>query len=866
MRPADATLDVDAFLAELREAPEYRDQIVHVRVEPARRARFADPSAPLGTTLPTVLTAKKVERLWSHQAKALDLARAGADFLVTTGPASGKTLCYLLPLIETLAAEPTATALLLFPTKALSRDQLKTVEDALAAAGLDPAQAGVCDGDTPSSLRRGLLERARVLITNPDFLHAAILPHHSRWSRILSCLRHLVVDEMHVYGGIFGAHTAQLFRRLSRVTERYGSHPTLIGLSATIGNPKALAKDLTGRTFALINDDGSPRGKRTFVFWNPPTIRDTRRRSRRSANVEAMEIFTALVRRGIPTITFSKARITAELIHKFAAENLTRDAPGAARRISPYRGGLLPGERREIERRLFSGELLGVSTTRALELGIDVGGMDASVIVGYPGTLAAFFQQAGRAGRRERDALVVLVGLDTPINQYVLRNPDYLFARPVEEVVFDRENPYVLVGHLRCAAQEMPIGVAEAPRFGRHANTALGVLEENRKVRRIEERWFHAASEIPQHEISLRDATDRNVIVEDEKTGAVLGEVSKFDAPAVVHPEAIYLHRGVSYRILTLDLVRSVAVARREEVDYYTQSHGGEDVHHVDHIHRQRPFGTGRAFCGEVTTHYGIHLFEKIRFYTLDPLSWHGLTLPTYPLDTTAFWIEPDENHLREVLRAGLDPASGLRGIGYLLRTLLPLFITCDTRDLSHSIGSVNTPWHTVFVWEHYPKGLGFTERGYRLLDRLVTRALSVVRDCSCRDGCPLCVGKPLRPYTVLNPERGEGSVPSRRAAKMILEGLIGDGTGLDLLDDEALTEDATAEEIRLVRAIRRHLERQREPDVLRPPPPGPPPGFAPPEEEAALGLSDAERRGARRRDFQRKLGRLAAGKPRLTP
>lgn len=872
MRPSDGDSRISTFIEELRDSAEYVDRIVHVREEDPREARYAEPARPLSPILAQVLADRGIDDLWTHQARALDLGREGCDLLVTTGPASGKTLCYLLPLIEKLAAEPDATALLLFPTKALSRDQLKTIEQALAAAGLDPAIAGVCDGDTPGSLRRNLCSEGQILVTNPDFLHAAILPHHSRFGRFLSRLRLLVVDEMHVYSGIFGAHTAQLMRRLLRVGERYGARPQLVGLTATIGNPQSLATALTGRDFSLVEDDGSPRGKRTFVLLNPPVllepdrVRHTRRRSRRSANVEAMEIFTALVRRGIPTITFSKARITAELIHYFAVEKLEQEAPGTAGRISPYRGGLLPEERREIEGRLFSGDLLGVSTTRALELGIDVGGMDAGIIVGYPGTLASFFQQAGRAGRRSRDSLVVLIGLDTPTNQYVLHHPDYLFARSMEEVVFDRENPYVLAGHLRCAAQELPVGVAEAPGFGRHARIALTVLEENIKVRRIADHWYHAAAEIPQHEISLRDATDRNVIVEEVATGAVLGEVSKFDAPAVVHPEAIYIHRGETFRVLTLDLEKSIARVKREEVDYYTQSHGGEDVHHVDHLHREKIFGSGRACYGEVTAHYQIHLFEKVRFYSLDAVSWHDLDLPIYPIDTVACWIVPPEDLIREVFRRGLDPVSGLRGIGFLLRSLLPLFVTCETLDLSHSIGCVNAPWQTVFVWEHYPKGLGFTERGYEILDELILRALEVVRHCGCADGCPLCVGKPLRPYTVLNPERGEGSIPSRLAALAVLEGLVGDESALREPDDQALTDTGDAAEIRLARAIRRHLERQREPDVLRPPPPGRPPGFADPEEEAALDLTDAKRRGDRRREFTKKLGRIAANRGRSKP
>ncbi|MHC4858636.1 MAG: DEAD/DEAH box helicase, partial [Planctomycetota bacterium] len=494
------------LLEEIRALPGSDERIVHVREVAARPARHADPARPLTPPLRRALAARGIERLWAHQARTLDLVRSGRDVLLATGTASGKTLAYTLPLLEMLEQDPEARALLLFPTKALCRDQLRAFRESRDAAGLGRVESGVIDGDTPAADRRRLRDRGGVLFSNPDMVHAAVLPQHSRWSGFLSRLRLLVLDEIHSMSGIFGANAANLFRRLLRVCAHHSAEPVLVACSGTIGNAREHAARLTGRELALVADDGSPRGSRAFVFWNPPRVRHTARRSRRSANVEAHELMARLVSAGVPTITFSKARVTAELIHRYVRETLERCAPHLAAKVSPYRGGYRPEERREIEGRLFAGELLGVSTTRALELGIDVGGLDACIVVGWPGTLASFFQQAGRAGRRDRDALVVLVGLDTPANQYVLRHPEYVFGRPVEHALADRENPYVLTGHLRCAAQELPIEEREVTGFGPHADLVLGVLQASSKVRRIGDRWFHAAHEVPQHEVSLRDA------------------------------------------------------------------------------------------------------------------------------------------------------------------------------------------------------------------------------------------------------------------------------------------------------------------------------------------------------------------------
>ena len=856
-------MDVDGFLASVRSAPGYGEQIVHVHEVPARAAEYAP--APLTLDEPTrwMLAGMGIRRLYRHQGEAIEAVRAGRDVLVVTGTASGKSLCYLVPIVEMLAADPDTTALLLFPTKALCQDQFAAFRRALDAAGLGNVMAGVYDGDTPANLRRKLRDQARVLFSNPDMLHAVVMPQHARWERFLAGLRLLVLDELHVYSGLLGANMANLLRRFERVVGRYGggAAPRIVACSATVGNPAELAERLTRRHMLVVDRDGSPRGRRVYVFWNPPRMRERIWRSRRSANVEAHELMAELIRRGAPTITFSKAKMTAEMIHRYVCAALHATAPHLMKKVTPYRGGYRPEDRREIERRLFAGELMGVSTTRALELGIDVGALEACVVVGYPGTLASFFQQSGRAGRSAGDALVVLIGLDTAVNQYIMTHPEYVFGRPVEQAVIDRDNPFVVLGHLRCATQELPLATDEVQRFGPHADIGLNVLAANHKVRWIDGRWYHAASELPQHEMSLRDTADKNVVIEDVDTGEVIGEVNKFDAPPILHPEAIYMHRGDTYRVLALDLDRNIATVKREEVDYYTQPMGGTDIHHVDACLREKPFGTGRAYWGEVTAYFRNDMYEKIRFYELDAISRHGLDLPIYQLETMAVWMVPPEDLMRRVREAGLDAHAGLRGVGYATRMLLPLFITCDTLDFSHTVGSVNSPWNAIFIYERYRLGLGYTQRAYDILDRIMPAVLEAIRRCPCDEGCPCCVGKPLRQYAVWNVERGEASIPSKAAAMMILAGYLGDGSNLTAPDDRALSDSAAAEALRLEQALRRRLERGREPEVFHAIQPKIETGYPAIEDDKALAVPDVAARAERRVDHHRDLRKRLAKK-----
>jgi len=854
-------VDFSAFLDSLRSSPDYRGQIVFTREDPPRSARYGPLPEGLGTAARAMLAALGRDKLYAHQSQAVAAALNGRNVVVATGPASGKSLCYVAPVVDALDRDAESTALLLFPTKALCQDQFRGLAEAIEAAGLRKALAGVVDGDSPPSLRRRLRDHGAVVLSNPDLLHAGILPQHEQWARFLGRLRYLVLDELHVYSGVFGSNMANLMRRFFRLCRRHGSDPQVIACSATIASPRELAAGLVGKPFTLVDDDGAPKGRRTYVIWNPPRIRDGAWRSRRSANVEAHELMSRLLMAGAPSIVFTKARMTAEMLCRYVREKLLAEAPHLADKVCAYRGGYRPQDRRKLENRLFNGELMGVSATRALELGIDVGALDACVLVGYPGTRASFFQQAGRAGRQGRDALAVLVAVDTAVNQYVASQPAYVFGQPVEEAVLDPDNPFIITGHLRCAAQEMALSDEDARLFGPHAVMALRVLSDNLKVRRIKDRWHHAATETPQHEISLRDMVPANVLITDADSGQVVGEVDQLDAPPLLHPGAIYMIQGDTHRVLSLDLERNMAVVQRVDVDYYTQPIGGTDVHHVDYCLREKPFGSGKAFWGEVTAYFQTRMYEKIHFYSLDAVSRHGLDLPVFSLETQAVWIVAPETLMEQVRRAGLDAHSGLRGIGYALRMALPLFMTCDTLDFSHSVGSANSPWNALFVYERYPLGLGFTQKAYDRLGEVMRAVWKRVAECDCGEGCPCCVGKPLRQETTWNIERGEGSIPSRLSALMILEGLIGDGARLAEPDAGALTGGKAGHEARLEQALRRRLERMREPQVFHPIEPVVKTAYPDRARPEDLHGADAAVRGERKVDFERDQRRRLARK-----
>ncbi|HOI54129.1 MAG TPA: DEAD/DEAH box helicase [Phycisphaerae bacterium] len=772
-------MNVKDVLDELRRDKRYRHRMVHVERLAAREARYAAPSAPLDQSLADVLGGWGIRQLYSHQAAAIDGVRSGDDVAVVTGTASGKTMCYNLPVLESLRGDPEGRALYLFPTKALSRDQLKTLHAWQAALpqGDQVLRPAVYDGDTPQSDRRRIRTQANVVLSNPDMMHVGILPYHGRWASFLQKLRYVVVDELHTYRGIFGSNVAMVLRRLERVCRHYGSRPQFLCASATIANPQELAERLTGRQCRLIDDDGSPRGPRSFVLWNPPeTSADPL--ARRSANMEATELFVELVGRHVQTIVFTKARVVAELVYRYATDKLREGKHRAlADRVRSYRGGYLPEERRAIERALFSGELLGVASTNALELGIDVGGLDAAVLVGFPGTIASTWQQSGRAGRGDKESLTVLVAYNDPIDQYLIRHPDYFFSRPVEQGIVDIENPYILANHLACAAVELPLGPQDAALFGSATDEVRQVLAADGRTRRIGDRDFWACTEVPSQRMNLRNISDNTFSIVDTTDGKrqLVGNVDAISAPELVYPEGIYLHEGQSYQVRELDLQGKVAYIERADTDYYTQPVLADQCTIVGQL-AEKPVGDRATACfGELDVTWATVAFKKIRYYTMENIGQTALDLPSQTLSTTGVWIVPETEMLADVARMGLKPVEGLVGIRNAMLVTLPVLAMCDRKDLSGVCNSSGTGVPTMFVYDRFLGGLGFSQRGYELVGQWLDMCRALLEQCPCDYGCPSCVGLAnLRPPLHQDPDLTGGyAIPDKVAAVELLSRML---------------------------------------------------------------------------------------------
>jgi len=760
-----------------------RNELVHLERLPARDAAYAELREPLPEALQRLLEAQEIHRLYSHQARAIDLARDGAHVAVATGTASGKSLAYHLPILERLLLDREAIALYLFPTKALAQDQLRGLERfrEISAALRPLLRAGTYDGDTPPSARRRLREEGNALLTNPDMLHQGILPYHARWSRVFSNLRYVVVDEMHTYRGIFGSHVANVLRRLRRVARHYGADPQFLLSSATIRNPGEQAALLTGDEVRVVDEDGAPRGPKLFAFWNPlPRGGDTPGRT--SASVEAERILVALMRRDVQTIAFTKSRVAAELIYRYTRERLEhegcRDGDGLADPLAPYRGGYLPEERRAIERRLFDGALRGVVATNALELGIDVGTLDAAVLVGFPNTIASTWQQAGRAGRTQGASMAVVVAYDDPVDQYLMRHPEYFFAQSPESAVLDPENPYVLASHLACAAYEIPLSAEDEALFGARAPRLAALLEEEGTLTSLDGRRYWAQPDYPAGKVNLRTiGDDTYTILDVKRENAVLATVDAISALELVYPEAIYLHEGNTFFVRELDLEQKLAYVEPREVDYYTQPVLDTRLKLLETRETKR-YGEAEIGFGAADVNWATVAMKKIQFRSLDAIGYHPLELPRLNLDTVAFWIRPDEAARTAVRVRGLNPIEGLSGLRNLMITILPLHVMCDRPDLGGILNSSNLGEQALFVYDRYPGGLGYAERGYAIVGELLGAAMALVEDCPCEMGCPSCVGMPvLRPAQQQDYDLSGGwPIPSKAATTMLLRRLLGRG------------------------------------------------------------------------------------------
>jgi DEAD/DEAH box helicase domain-containing protein len=775
-----ATLE-DFFRAQTA-IPGREDSLAHMEKIAARESRFAEPEHPLPNILRTAIAEGGVEQLYLHQTASLDAARRGENVVVVTGTASGKTLCYNLPVFETLLQDDQATAFYLFPTKALAQDQLKGAERLAAALPeLGRFSTGTYDGDTSTHTRRKLRMEGRLILSNPDMFHAGILPSHTRWARFFMNLRYVVLDEIHSYRGIFGSNVAAVMRRLRRICAHYGSNPVFIASSATIGNPKELAERIFGAPTTLVDEDGSPRGEKLFVFWNPPRL-DEKGGERRGANGEAKDLLCDLVKQGRQTICFSRTKVSSELIYRYARDTLQREAPHLAPKLRAYRGGYLPEERREIERQLFSGELMAVSSTNALELGIDIGGLDAALLVGLPPTIASAWQQAGRAGRGERESCAVLVAHNDPVEQYLMRRPEFFFRQNPEKAVIDHANPFILLPQLRCAAYELPLETNDRELFGDLTDGIIDILEQRGDLRRAGEQVFYASNGYPAGDVNLRQSVLDTVSIVQVPGEYVIGNVDLLGAYQLVFPEAIYLHEGETYFVRELDLEQKVAFVERRGVDYYTQPITEQKIR-LDKEQESvaiMPAGakaeTLHLGFGDVTVSKTTFAFKKVKFGSLDSLGWGKLDLPWHDLETRALWIALTENSRKALDGGGHKLHEALAGLKNLLISALPLFAMCDRADLGAVVDASNLGTTALFVYDRFHGGLGYSRVGFDDLDSLLAACLDMLEVCACEDGCPACVGLPNRvPGQSEDPDLNpDFAVPGKDATRALLKILTG--------------------------------------------------------------------------------------------
>ncbi|MBC7809181.1 MAG: DEAD/DEAH box helicase, partial [Akkermansiaceae bacterium] len=645
-------MDASRFIERIKRHPEYKGQIVHAETLAERGAEYGTLDAPLPKGLTDALSAQGISGLYRHQAEAIDLARSGFHWIITTPTASGKSLCYNAPVLETLTDEPYARALYLFPTKALAQDQRGKI-DALKLPGIT---AATYDGDTPKEERGWVKRMGRVVITNPDMLHMGILPYHTGWGTFFRNLRYVVIDEAHIYRGVFGAHVANILRRLRRIAEHYGASPQFFACSATIANPGELFTKLTGLTAEAISGTGAPTGKKQFVFWNPPII-DAATGTRRSTNAEATTLFTTLVGDNVRTIAFTRARKTAELLLSYSRAALERTTkPETAKRILSYRAGYTPEQRREIERRLFSGELLGVTATNALELGVDIGGVDACVMTGYPGTVASTWQQAGRAGRGKDGSLAVLIAADNPLDQFLMRRPDYFFGKAHEHAALDQTNRHILGGHLLCAAYERPLDDADLALFGgEKARSVANRLCEDEALSARGDRFVYAGQVYPASLVNIRSASGNQYTILDASRGnKVIGSEDEGKVFETLHPGAVYLHMGETFLVEDLDTTNFRAHVRPASAGYFTETRS-ESFTEIRRVVATKEWGETVAYFGEVTVTSQVVGFRQKQLYSDEVLGNFDLDLPEQRFETEAVWYPIPMELVTRLEANGLD-------------------------------------------------------------------------------------------------------------------------------------------------------------------------------------------------------------------
>ncbi|MCL4818411.1 MAG: DEAD/DEAH box helicase [Vicinamibacteria bacterium] len=765
------TLDSEPVLTALR----------HFPAQPARHVPFP---AALHPKLCEALRGRGIEQLYSHQAAAYETAREGRNLVVVTPTASGKTLCYNLPVLDRILKDPDARALYLFPTKALAQDQLAELYGMVEALGADIGTF-TYDGDTPQDARKAIRSRAHVVVTNPDMLHKGVLPHHTKWVKLFENLRYVVIDELHTSRGVYGSHVANVLRRLRRICEFYGSKPQFLCSSATIGNPQELAEALVEQPVELIDDNGAPRGERHFAIYNPPVV-NRQLGIRRSALGSARDIALSFLQKGLQTIVFAPSRLATEVLVTYLKESL-ETKPGSDGVIRGYRGGYLPLQRREIEKGLRDGEVLGVVSTNALELGVDIGSLDVSILLGYPGSVASAWQQAGRAGRRQGSSVAVLVANSTPLNQFIATHPDYFFDSPVEYGRINPENLHILLAHVKCAAFELPF--TDGERFGKEdLREILAFLEAERLVHQTAGRWHWTSESYPADAVSLRSVSSDNFVVQDiTREPRIIAEVDFSSAPMTLHEKAVYLLEGKTFFVEKYDHEERRAHVREAEVDYYTDAITYTKVKILDRFE-------GAAAKRAAKNHGEVHVssqvvgFKKIKFWTNENVGAGELQMPENQIHTTSYWLTIPRELLQGLLYTSEEKRDGVVGLSYVMSQLAALFLLCDRRDLGVAVGDNGQgearverglrrlpatlrrdplPGDdyepNVFLYDNYPGGIGLSEPLFRLHDRLLDESLRLIEACRCEDGCPSCVGPP-----------GEIGARGKEVARALLKAILG--------------------------------------------------------------------------------------------
>jgi DEAD/DEAH box helicase domain-containing protein len=733
--------------------------VTAVRRLPARAADYAAFPDALDERIREVLAARGIERLYTHQALSIEHALRRHNVVITTPTASGKTLCYNAPVLSSILRDPSTRALYLFPTKALAQDQLAELHEwCNQLSTWNETDIGVFtyDGDTPQDARRTIRGRAHVVLSNPDMVHSGILPHHPRWAKLFENLRYVVIDELHAYRGVFGSHLTNVLRRLRRVCQHYGSNPIFICSSATIANPRELAESLVEQPFELVSESGAPRGEKFFLFVNPPVV-NQQLGIRRSYLAETRRVASEFLKRQLQVIVFAQSRLATEILTTYLKDDFD-GGPGMKEQIRGYRGGYLPQRRREIERGLREGSVRAVVSTNALELGIDIGALDICVMAGYPGTIAATWQRAGRAGRRTTRSAAVLVASSAPTDQFVVRNPSYFFDASPEHALINPDNLHILVDHVKCAAFELPFTTSET--YGRQdVQEVLAVLAESGFVHRAEGsdptdgQWQWTNESYPADAVSLRSISSDNFIVVDTTHGAdVIGETSFNSGPPTLHEKAIYIVEGALYQVEKLDFEGRKAYVKQIDCDYYTDAITYTKVTVLETFD-----GAAPRSHGEVHVSSRVVGFKKIKFYTNENIGSGELDLPEQQMHTTAYWLTVPRDVMAALPFAADDRRDGVVGLSFAMRHIAQLLLMCDRQDIGISIGSGDQSEDTdltrsghpvlvsdeprIFIYDNYPGGIGFSEPLFSMHANLLSRTRELIAGCECEHGCPTCVG-----------------------------------------------------------------------------------------------------------------------------